>query len=339
LAEILIIFIQNDLSIIAKAMKKIILISFISLFFLAAGAQRPARSKINETADREGKKSEMTVNRPVKPQSRSSDNKSDHHMNRRSGETRTNDRIFERPGNNRNSGSMHDKREYNQNNRNDSRNVTDKIIRNKTDLHKNIRTERSEATINTRNVPSSSSGRDHSINSRNFERERKTYHSPDIERVHRKVYHVKRPRSIEYRRIHYAYRVPKHINIVWTPRMYRQYVLIYPEFRYWYYPYGYRIRTISAYDAAYYVGDVANVYGNVYEAWYSWQTDEYYLYFGAPYPHHDFSVVIPGKKARQFNRNPEIFFKGRYIWVTGLISLYDGKPEMIVREKHQIHLY
>jgi len=272
-------------------MKKTILISFISLFFLAAGAQRPARTKINETTDREKKKSEMTVNRPVRPQSRSYGNKSDLNINRRSGKTRTNDRVSERPANNRNSGSIRDKAEYNQNNRNDNRNVTDKIIRNKTDLHKNIRTDRPEVTVNTRNVPSSASGRDHSIHSGNFERERKTYHTPSIERIHRRVYHIKRPKSIEYRRIHYAYRVPKHINIVWTPRIYREYVLIYPEFRYWHYPY------------------------------------------------HNFSVVVPGRKARQFNRNPEIFFQGRYIWVTGLISLYDGKPEMVVRKKHQIHLY
>lgn len=281
----------------------------------------------------------MTVNQSDKHQSRSYNNKSDHNTNNRSGEIRTNDRIFERSGNKRTSGSTHDKREYNQNTRNDNRSINDKIIRNKTDLHKNIRNGRSDVTVDTRNVPSSGSGRDHSINSRNFEGERKTYHTPDIERVHRKVYHVKRPRSIEYRRIHYAYRVPKHINIVWSPRMYREYILIYPEFRYWYYPYGYKIRTISAYDAAYYIGDVANVYGKVYEAWYSWQTDEYYLYFGAPYPYYDFSVVVPGRKARQFNRNPEIFFEGRYIWVTGLISLHEGKPEMIVRKKHQIHLY
>ncbi len=320
-------------------MKKIIFISFISLFFLAAGAQGPSRSKINETTDREGKKSEMTVNRSVKHQSRSYNNKSDHNTNSRSGEIRTNDRIIERSGNKRNSGSTHDKRENNQNNRNDNRSVNDKIIRNKTDLHKNIRNDRSDVTIDTRNVPSSSSGRGQSISSRNFERERKTYHTPDIERVQRRVYHVKRPRSIEYRRVHYAYRAPKHINIIWTPRMYREYILIYPEFRYWYYPYGYSVRTISAYDAAYYIGDVMNVYGKVYGAWYSWQTDEYYLYFGAPYPYHDFSVIVPGQRARQFNRHPEIFFEGRYIWVTGLISLYEGKPEMIVRKKHQIHLY
>ena len=320
-------------------MKKIIFISFVSLFFLAAVAQRPSRSRINEKTNTERNKSEMTVNRSVEHKSRSYNSKSDQSSNNHSFGTRTDNRTLERSGNNRNSGSLQNNREINQNNGNSNRSTDDKIIRNKTDLHKNIRSNRSTGTVNIRNVPSANSGRDHSINSRDLEHERKTYHTPYRERMHREVYNVKRPKLIEYRRIHYSYRAPKYINIIWTPRMYREYVLIYPEFRYWYYPYGYRIRTVSAYDAMYHIGDVVNVYGRVHEVWYSWQTDEYFLYFGAQFPYHDFSIIIPGLKARQFSRRPEIFFSGRYIWATGLISLHEGKPEMIVRKKHQINLY
>jgi hypothetical protein len=287
-------------------MKKIIFISFLSLIFLAAGAQRPSKGRTNEENNADRKKSEMTVNRSV---------------------------------NGRTWGSTNDKREYNHTNGNNGRSINDKIISNKTDLHKNIRNNGSIVTVETRDVRSANSGRSQSINSREFENERKTYHTPYMERIHREVINVKRPRSLDYRRMHYPYRMPAHIHIVWSPRMYREYVLIYPEYRYWYYPVGYRIRTASAYDAIHYTGDIVNIYGQVYEAWYSWQTDEYVLYFGAPYPYHDFSVIIPGRKARQFSSRPEIFFEGRYIWVTGLVSLHDGRPEMIVRQKHQIHLY
>ena len=151
--------------------------------------------------------------------------------------------------------------------------------------------------------------------------------------------HVNRPRTIEYRRVYHAYRAPVHTHIVWTNHMYREYRLIYPEYRYWYYPIGHSIQTISAYDAGFYVGEVMNVYGKVNDVWYSRRTDEYFLHFGAHYPYHDFTVIIPGNKARRIARHPEFFFDNRYIWATGLISLYDGKPEMVVRKTHQINVY
>jgi hypothetical protein len=121
--------------------------------------------------------------------------------------------------------------------------------------------------------------------------------------------------------------------------MYHDYVRWYPDYHYWYYPIGYRIRTVSAYDAAYHIGEVTNIYGIVHQTWYSPETDEYFLYFGAAYPYQDFTVIIPGRKARRISHRPERFFQGRHIWVTGLISLYEGKPEMIIKRTSQIHLY
>ena len=295
--------------------------------------------RTNERVNENRKKSEMTSNRSVENKSRSHDVRSGQSANNRISRTGTNNPVSDRPGSNRSIGSTIDRREYNQNNRTTDRSIDDKIIRNRTDLHKNIRENRSIVTVDTRETRSANSGRERSISSRDFEYERKNYHTPYRTRVYRKTVHVNRPRSLDYRRIHYPYRAPVNIHIVWTNRMYREYILIYPEYRYWYYPVGYRIRTASAYDAMYYVGEVANIYGRVHEVWYSWQTNEYFLFFGAHYPYHDFSVIIPGRKARRFSHSPEIFFEGRYIWVTGLVSLHDGKPEMVVTKKHQIHLY
>lgn len=320
-------------------MKNIIFITILSLVFLAAGAQRPSKVRTNEESNADRKKSEITVNRSENNKSGSNDVKTNHSRDSRTYRTGTNNHTSDRSDNGRTSGSKLDRREYDQDNGNNSRSINEKIIRNKTDLHKNIRNNRSVVTVDTREMTSPNSGRGNSINSRDFENERKSYHTPNRNRVHREVINVQRPRSYDYRRIYYPYRAPVNINIVWTSRMHREYILIYPEYRYWYYPIGYRIRTASAYDAIHYIGDIANIYGRVYETWYSWQTDEYFLYFGAHYPYHDFSVVIPGRKARQFSSRPEIFFEGRYIWVTGLVSLHDGKPEMIVMKKHQIHPY
>jgi len=261
-----------------KAMKKVIVISIMSLIFLATYAQRPSKSRSTEVNDPDRKKSEMTTEWSTNNTSRSVEMKSD-----RTGDVNSN-RTTENRSDNVNS----------------NRSITDKINNSKTDLHKNLGPR---------------------------------------QRVHPEAHDVYRPRPVEYRRIHHPYRAPVNIHVIWTPRMYYDYRMIYPENRYWYYPNGYRIRTISAYDAIYYTGEIVNVYGRVYEAWYSWETDEYFLCFGAQYPYQDFSVIIPGHRARQFSRRPEVFFEGRYIWVTGLISLHQGQPEMIVRKKQQIHLY
>lgn len=248
-----------------KAMKKVVVISLMSLLFLATFAQRPSKSRSTEENDYDRNKS-----------------------------------------------------------------VNDKIVYTKTEVHKNMEPHTGY---------NANSGRNHSINSRTYDVERKNYHTPDRNPSHRVAYHVNKPKPVEYRRIYYPYVEPYNIHVIWTPRMYHEYMMIYPDYGYWYYPNGYRIRTISAYDAMYYIGEVVNVYGRVYETWYSRETDEYFLHFGARYPYQDFSIVIRGNKARQFSRRPEKFFEGRHIWVTGLISLNQGQPEMIVRKKHQIHLY
>jgi hypothetical protein len=149
------------------------------------------------------------------------------------------------------------------------------------------------------------------------------------------AYHV----PSRYKTKHQQYRVPKHANVTWSDRMYREYRVLYPDYHSWYYPTGYRIVTVPTYRAYFHIGEVRNVYGRIHEIWYSWKTDEYYLYFGNTYPYQDFTVILPGNQARRFNRNPELYFSGRYIWVTGLVSTFNGRPEIMVLRKHQVHLY
>jgi hypothetical protein len=361
----------NNLKI--KAMKKVIVISIMSLIFLATYAQRPSKSRSTEVNDIDRKKSEKTTERSANNTSRTVEMKSDRSGNDNDHSTYTPRNTENRSDNtnyNRTStpGSMEDRPEKVYNNRTitprddnpdeninrnaDERNrnisdgpeieqnrtIEDKINYNKTEIHRNIEPARPDNTANHTGYYAND-GRNRGISSRTYEVERRNYNTPDRVRDHHEVHGVYRPSTVEYRRIHHPYRVPVHINVVWTPRMYYDYRMIYPEYEYWYYPYGYRIRTISAYDALYYTGEIVNVYGRVTEAWYSWKTDEYILYFGARYPYQDFSVIIPGHRARQFSHRPEIFFEGRYIWVTGLISLHNGQPEMVLMKKHQIHIY
>jgi hypothetical protein len=166
---------------------------------------------------------------------------------------------------------------------------------------------------------------------------RRHYTTPDRRQV-RSVHGVNNHyRPVKYRKIHY--RSPAHVHVIWTRQMYHEYRILYPDFRYWYYPVGYTILTVPAYNAALHIGEVRNVYGRVHEVWYSWDTDEYFLYFGGNYPFQDFTVILPGRDARRFSRFPEAYFEGRYIWVTGLVSTFEGKPELMVKRSAQVHLY
>ncbi len=167
------------------------------------------------------------------------------------------------------------------------------------------------------------------------------YKSPRLYHGTRVVrYHYNRaPRSRLYRARHYPYRVPLHLDIYWTNAMRRDYIRIYPMVSTWRYPIGYRIQTISAYDALRFHGEVMNVYGKVYEVFYSRETDEYMLYFGAYYPYHDLSVVVPGWIARRMSRWPAEYFERQHVIVTGLITSFEDKPEIVVRNTGQLRIY
>ena len=167
------------------------------------------------------------------------------------------------------------------------------------------------------------------------------YHSSRKFVEHRPVkHHYKRPpRPRKYRARWYPYRRPHRLDIFWSIEMRHDYFRIYPSVKSWRYPIGYRIPTISAYNTLYYSGEVMNVYGRIYEVFYSGSTDEYFLYFGAYYPYHDFTVVLPGWIARRFSSHPEAYFEREHILVTGLITSYNDNPEMVIKRASQLRLY
>jgi hypothetical protein len=140
---------------------------------------------------------------------------------------------------------------------------------------------------------------------------------------------------------HYHYRVryyPAYRDIVWTRRMHRYYLSIYPGYA-WHYPFGYRIQTISAFEAKFNVGEVARVYGRVYATWYNRKADELFLFFGGQYPNQEFTVILPGRIARRYSWRPERYFLGQHVIADGLITRFEGQPEMIIKKKHQLDIY
>jgi hypothetical protein len=131
---------------------------------------------------------------------------------------------------------------------------------------------------------------------------------------------------------------PPRVHIYWTRDMYRDYCRWYPNYH-WNYRYGYMIQTISVLDAKYNLGEVAMVYGRVCATWYNRDTDDYLLFFGGDYPNQQFTAVLPGRIARKFNWRPERYFLGQHVTVTGLITTFDGIPEIIVKNRQQVALY
>jgi hypothetical protein len=160
-----------------------------------------------------------------------------------------------------------------------------------------------------------------------------------VERRYSVVQKSYRPVPVEVRRVRSPYRAPVRAEIIWTVDLSRRYEVYYPDYRPYHYHVGSRIATISAYDAYDFVGEIARVYGRVNESYYSYETDEIFLYVGDYYPYQDFTVIIPAHEARHFSRRPERFFEGEYIEATGLISRFQGKPEMVVRRAEQIAVY
>lgn len=63
-----------------------------------------------------------------------------------------------------------------------------------------------------------------------------------------------------------------------------------------------------------------------------------FLNLGGEYPNQKLSVVIRRKDAHKFSFAPEMAFKDKTICVTGVITNYNGKPEIVVTEPDQIKI-
>lgn len=61
-----------------------------------------------------------------------------------------------------------------------------------------------------------------------------------------------------------------------------------------------------------------------------------YLNFGKNYPNQTFTAVIFPDDADEFGDLNE--FKGKEVEVSGVISLYNGKPQIILKSKNQIKI-
>lgn len=175
------------------------------------------------------------------------------------------------------------------------------------------------------------SGKSHVVRSNTG---RSTVHKHHYPKTSVKVHVHSATHHNHYKAMYY----PAHRDIIWTRRMHRHYVDLYPGYV-WRYPVGYSIRTISVFDARFNIGEVSRVYGRVYATWYNRDSDDLMLFFGGQYPHQEFTMIIPGNIARRYSWRPERYFLGQHVFATGLITSFEGNPEMIVKKKYQLDVY
>src|SRR2546430_13781233 len=91
--------------------------------------------------------------------------------------------------------------------------------------------------------------------------------------------------------------------------------------------------TYSPGEAAKHVGETTTITGTV-DGVHQSGKDNIFLNIGGTYPNQAFTAFIPSASAAQFP-NPR-HYEGRTVSVFGKISLYKGKPEIIVNSPSQI---
>ena len=95
---------------------------------------------------------------------------------------------------------------------------------------------------------------------------------------------------------------------------------------------------ISPEEARSYIGKVKTVCGTVASTKYAIRSrgKPTFLNLNRPYPNHVFTVVIWGSDRDKFESPPETYYENRSVCVTGRITAYRGKPQIVVHDLHQI---
>jgi len=93
---------------------------------------------------------------------------------------------------------------------------------------------------------------------------------------------------------------------------------------------------ISWQDAKNYEGKTKTVEGTIVRTYRS-GTNTVYLNFRDPYQGYFYAVIF-SSDLKNFPFKPEDFYKGKEVRVTGLVQMYQGSPEIIVKNPSQIEV-
>jgi len=92
-------------------------------------------------------------------------------------------------------------------------------------------------------------------------------------------------------------------------------------------------------EAAKHVGESATVCGVVESARFAERSTKQptFLNLGKPYPNQPFTVIIFGSDRAKFG-SPDVAYLKKRICANGVISLFDGRPEMKLQDPSQLAL-
>ena len=95
---------------------------------------------------------------------------------------------------------------------------------------------------------------------------------------------------------------------------------------------------ISPEEAQNHIGEAKTVCGVVVGTKYAIKSrgQPTFLNLNRPYPHHIFTIVIWGSDRHKFEHRPEVYYKDKKVCVTGLITEYRGKPQIIIHAPDRI---
>jgi hypothetical protein len=95
---------------------------------------------------------------------------------------------------------------------------------------------------------------------------------------------------------------------------------------------------VSAEASKNYVGKTVTVVGKVVDGRYLANSNRQptLLNVDKPFPNQAFSIVIYGDKRQSFGYKPEEMLLNKNVLVTGVVEMYNGKPQMIVNSPDQI---
>ncbi|OWY22767.1 hypothetical protein C7N43_02430 [Sphingobacteriales bacterium UPWRP_1] len=88
------------------------------------------------------------------------------------------------------------------------------------------------------------------------------------------------------------------------------------------------------------VGEYCTVSGKVVSVFQSNKSDTkpVYLNIEKPYPNQVFEVVIFAKDVQNFSKHPRELYEGKKVKVSGVIELYNNRPQIIVKDPKYIEI-
>ncbi len=96
-------------------------------------------------------------------------------------------------------------------------------------------------------------------------------------------------------------------------------------------------QTVSVDSLAYYEGQKVTVCAKVEGVFISQKAKKtIFINFGKPFPNQKFVVVIFEKDLANFSYDPGVFLKEKSLCITGIIKMFNGKPEIIATKEEQI---